>query len=70
MYIFCHFDEVSAIRWSKMVTFSITGPKYSLRISLFLPETNDNPHSGLSFTTPIFNKLKNDHSLAEEKLQV
>ena len=25
MYIFCHFDEVSAIRWPKMMTFSITG---------------------------------------------
>ena len=25
MYIFCRFEEVSAIKWSKMVTFSITG---------------------------------------------
>ena len=25
MYIFCRFDEVSAIRWSEMMTFSITG---------------------------------------------
>ena len=25
MYIVCRFDEVSAIRWPKMMTFSITG---------------------------------------------
>ena len=50
MYIFCHFDEVSAIRWPKMMTFSNV-PKCSLRISLFLPEMNEKLHTSLTFTT-------------------
>ena len=53
MYIFCHFDEVSAIRWPKIMTFQLPVPKYSLRILLFLPETNEKLHTGLLFTTLI-----------------
>ena len=39
MYIFCRFDEVSAIRKPKMMTFSITGSQIFFRISLFIPKT-------------------------------
>ena len=54
MYIFYHFDEVSAIRWSKMMTFSITSSQIFFANLLFLPETNEKPVTNLLFTPLIF----------------
>ena len=34
-----------------MMTFSITGSQIFFAKLLFLPETNEKPHTGLSFTT-------------------
>ena len=44
MYIFCRFEEVSAIKWSKMVTFSSTGSQIFER------------KTGYRFTVPTTNK--------------
>ena len=69
MYISCRFDEVSAIRWSKMTTFSITGSQIFFANFVILPETNENLHTGLSFTTLVFVYKKFDkNKLTSEEI--
>ena len=54
MYIFCHFEEVSAIKWSKMVTFSITGSQ--IFFANFVNFARNKGKTGYRFTVPTTNK--------------
>ena len=49
MYIFC-FEEVSAIKWSKMVTFSITGSQ--IFFANFVIFARNERKTGYRFTVP------------------
>ena len=51
MYIFCRFDEVSAIRKSKIITSSKTGSEIFFADFVFLPKQNDILHAGKLLTT-------------------
>ena len=50
MYIFCCFEEVSAIKWSKMVTFSITGSQ--IFFANFVIFARNERKTGYQFTVP------------------
>ena len=50
MYIFCRFEEVSAIKWSKKVMFSITGSQiFFANIVIF---ARNEGKTGYRFTVP------------------
>ena len=51
MYIYGHFDDVSAIRKPKIIMFSLTGSQIFLQILLFLPQHKDIPCTGIPLTT-------------------
>ena len=44
MYIFCRFVEVLAIRWPKMMMFSITGSQIFFVNFIFYTKTNEKPN--------------------------
>ena len=60
MYIFCRFEEVSAIKWSKMVTFSITGSQ------IFFKIFRNERKTGYRFTVPTTNVAKPVKSVTQE----
>ena len=45
IYIFCHFDEVLAIRKPKIITSSITGSQIFFADFVFSTKTNNIPHT-------------------------
>ena len=50
MYIYCRFEEVSAIKWSKLVTFSITGSQ--IFFANFVIFARNEQKTGYRFTIP------------------
>ena len=50
MYIFCRFEEVSAIKWSKMVSFSITSSQ--VFFANFVIFARNERKTGYRFTVP------------------